>query len=989
MLYYEVMAQEKSLFISDMSLVGTGEEQISLDTANKNLHGLDEEIKSLSSKLDELMRKREKLAQVVANLQISDTIPSLELHQALIKPSDSKEEKAEFLLSLFSPRQDIYATRSKNKDGKTIYYPKCVNFWKPGCHRLNPGNDKTPCSGCVLNKKARLDVQTVINGNFRNRQADGKGAVGIYPLKEGNVTRFVAIDLDENDWMSASRSLLITARQLGIAMAVERSFSGNGAHLWIFFSHDIAAAKARRLASLLIDRTREQNPSLSMRSYDRLFPSQDALSQKGYGNLILLPLVASATDRGCTLFLDDDYQPYPAKEQVSYLSSLHRHSPAEIDALITSMEKSEASPGKPSLEEINPSWSRWIPSISQTDILKPIILYLSTGISLDKLALSPRAQEAFRRMATVANPSYYKELRKNDGYCRNLVSRIPLFEENDRVIKLPRGMLGNVRKYLEMNHIPFTLEDHRTAQTELKVSFQGKLRPYQEEAVDKTDDSCCGVIAAATGSGKTVMALAIIAKKRERTLIVVNSKTLLDQWRSAVESSLKIDEVPVGKVRRKRQSPIGTLDGSRGDKLTGIIDIAMLQSLSSHIEKGKEFKTGYGLVIVDECHHIAADKFRAVLKCFDAKYVYGLSATVKRADGLERIVFSECGNVLFSYDAARLAYSRGIAQYFIPRFLGTVLPENRMSFTALLNWIADNETRNAAIAEDVRRAYESGRSILVLTRRVEQNKAIARRLAELGVPSLVPKSTMKQGDMKHMLQEACALGHPVIIATDKLLGEGVDIPVLDTLVLASPFMQEGAIQQYAGRISRQVEGKKDTLIYDYADYLIPRLSYMYVKRLSVYKKLGYVPLSDARQPRTEMLFDNLSFSDTFLSDISKAEKSIIISASYIVESKLSNSFYDVLEEKADAQLDVRILFSKRSASFPSFKYVHDHLCQHPVIMEERENPVNYAVIDDLICWYGDFSLLGQGGRIQKDESAHSVLRIMNRDVAECFSHGLI
>lgn len=983
------MAQENSLFVSDMSLAGTVEEQISLDKAREKLYGLDEEIKSLSSKLEELMRKRENLAQVVAKLQINVTIPSLNLHQVLIKPSDSIEEKAEFLLSLFSPRQDIYATRAKNKNGKTTYYPKCVNFWKPGCHRLNPSNDKIPCSGCELNRKARLDIQAVINGNFRNRQTDGKGAVGIYPLKEGNVTRFVAIDLDEDDWMSASKSLLITARQLGIAMAVERSFSGNGAHLWVFFNRDIAAAKARRLASLLIDRTREQNPSLSMKSYDRLFPSQDALSKKGYGNLILLPLVASATDRGCTLFLDDDFEPYPAKEQVSYLSSIHQHSPAEIDAFIASMEKSMASPGTPSLEEVNPSWSRWIPSINQADILKPIILYLSTGISLDKLVLSPRAQEAFRRMATVANPSYYKELRKWDGYCRNLVSRIPLFEENDRVIKLPRGLLENVCKYLERNRIPFTLEDHRTAQAKLKISFQGKLRPYQEEAVSKTDNSCYGVIAAATGSGKTVMALAIIAKKRERTLIIVNSKTLLEQWRSAVESSLMIDEVPVGKGRRKRQSPIGTLDGARGDNLTGIIDIAMLQSLSSHIEKGREFKTRYGLVIVDECHHIAADKFREVLKCFDAKYVYGLSATVKRADGLERIVFSECGNVLFSYDAARLAYSRGIAQYFIPRFLGTVLPENRMSFTDLLNWISDNESRNATIAEDIRWAYESGRSILVLTRRVEQNKAIARRLAELGVPNLVPKSTMKRGEMKLMLQEACAPGHPVLIATDKLLGEGVDIPVLDTLVLASPFMQEGAIQQYAGRISRQVEGKKNTLIYDYADYLIPRLNYMYVKRLSVYKKLGYVPLSDARQPRTEMLFDNVSFSDTLLSDISKAEKSIIISASYIVQSKISNPLYDALEERADADVAVRILFSKRSASFLGAKYVRDRLCQHPVLMEERENPVNYAVIDDLICWYGDFSLLGQCGRTQKDGSAHSVLRIMNRDVAECFSNGLV
>ena len=211
-----------------MSLSGTVEEQISLDKAREKLYGLDEEIKSLSSKLEELMRKRENLAQVVAKLQINVTIPSLNLHQALIKPSDSIEEKAEFLLSLFSPRQDIYATRAKNKNGKTTYYPKCVNFWKPGCHRLNPSNDKIPCSGCELNRKARLDIQAVINGNFRNRQTDGKGAVGIYPLKEGNVTRFVAIDLDEDDWMSAVMSMPVSTpvtRLVVITVRILRSRS--------------------------------------------------------------------------------------------------------------------------------------------------------------------------------------------------------------------------------------------------------------------------------------------------------------------------------------------------------------------------------------------------------------------------------------------------------------------------------------------------------------------------------------------------------------------------------------------------------------------------------------------------------------------------------------------------------------------------------------------------------------------------------------------
>lgn len=983
------MKQTDSLFISDMSLGGLAEEPVSPERVEKKLCELDAKIKELTSEIQELIRKRDFLAQSLAELKDRNVIPPITQLSAQVHPTDSTYAKAAFLLSLFSPRTDIYALRSRTKDGRTTYYPKCINLWKAGCYRLESGKEKKPCSECAQNVKAELTIQAIIDGNFRNKFDDGRNAVGIYPLKEGNITRFVAIDLDEEDWMSASRSILITARQLGIAMAIERSFSGNGAHLWIFFAHDIPSAKARRLATLLIDRTRERDLSVSMKSYDRLFPSQDALSQKGYGNLILLPLVASATARGCTLFLDDDLCPYPAKEQVSYLSSLPRHSLAEIDAFIASLEKNEFHSEQPAPEQINPSWNRWIPSLSSNDILKPVIMYLSTGVSFDKQALSARAQEALRRIATVSNPSYYKELRKKDGYCRALFSRIPLFEENERVIKIPRGLADNVRKYFDSNCIPYTIEDHRTSHSGLKILFSGKLRPYQDEAVNKTQDFCCGIIAAATGSGKTMMALAIIASKKERTLIIVNSRILLAQWRSAVAEFLIIDEAPVKKKGKKKAAVVGTLDGSKGDNLTGIIDIATIQSLSSRFDNGRKLETSYGLVIVDECHHIAAEKFRTVLKCFDAKYVYGLSATVKRADGLERIVFSECGNVIFTYDAARLAYTRGIVQYFIPRFLSTTVSDNRVSFTELLNEIADNDMRNAAIADDIRKAYADGRSILVITRRIEQNNSIGKHLASLCVPNFILKSTMKQREVAAILQKVCTPEHPVLIATDKLLGEGVDIPMLDTLVLASPFMQEGAIQQYAGRIARAADGKKDTLIYDYADYLIPQLSYMYLRRLSAYKKLGYVSLLDTKQPRIQMLYDNVSFVDTFLSDISKASANIIIAASYIVSSKISDQICSALKERADKKVSVKIIYSRHAASFPGFQNVFNQLHADLIFMEARENTVNYAIIDNLICWYGDFSILGQSARTVREENWHSIMRIVCKDASDCFCNGMV
>lgn len=990
------MPQDDSLFISDMILKDDKENITSLEDASRELSELDIRIKHLSMELEDLIQHRNHIASLITEMQENTMIPPIKQDNAKIHQEDSAEDKASFMLDLFNPRKDIFATRERNKDGNIVYYPRCKNLWQDGCYRKNKDKNSLPCKDCPMNEKMGLIPDIIINGNFRNTSEYGKGAIGIYPLKPGNITRFVAIDLDEEDWKEAAKSILITARQLGIAMSVERSFSGNGAHLWTFFSEDIPAIEARKLAILLIDKTREYNSSLSMKSYDRLFPSQDALSEKGYGNLILLPLVASAVNRGCTLFLDDEFNPYPLKEQIPYLSSLHRHSASEIQAFIRSMEKEEFRLSNLSEEQMNPSWNKWIPRISNEDIIQPLIIYRSTGLSFDKKALSPKAQETLRRIGTISNPLYYKELMKRDGHYTGIDSSIPLFEENSRVLKLPRGLYGIITGLFDSLKIQYIIEDHRISKTNLTATFTKKLKPYQEEAVDRTRKADCGIIAAPTGSGKTIMALAIIAEKKERTLIIVNSKALLEQWQQAIEESLIIETKPDQEISTRNHktnySPIGTLEGSKGNRMKGIIDIAMLQSLSSRIDDGESIVSKYGLIIVDECHHIAAEKFREVLRHMNARYVYGLSATPRRADGLERIVFAECGNTLFTYDAAKLAYSRGLAQYFIPRFLHTVLSDSHkhISFTEILNDIAIDKERNAIIAEDIAKAFYNGRFILVLTRRIEQNKEIGKYLWQRNISNIILSSTMKQKEINGILHELkSSANRTVLIATDKLLGEGIDIPLLDTLFLASPFMQESAIQQYAGRISRENEGKKNTLIYDYADFLIPRLSYMYLKRLSVYRKLGYVPLTETDKPNTEMLFDDISFIDTFISDIQNASKTIEIAASYIASSNITNRILNVLSEALTKNVTVTIIHNERTENSSGFQSMAKRIAEYGIKIESSNTVNNHAIIDGFICWYGDFSLLGQSIRTQQKEDRRSILRILNKDVVNCFKNNLL
>ena len=976
-----------SLFINSMTLKGENKEPNIQDIKRKATE-IDFRISQLQKELEELVKERSTIRERLQALQDNETIPPILAEKAKIPPASSGYDKAAFLLELFSPRHDIYATREQNKAGKTVYYPKCINFWAEGCYRKNPTSKGVACNDCPLNSKAELTPSVIKKGNFLNKSLDGKGAIGIYPLKPGNLTRFVAIDLDESDWKEAAASILKTARELGIAMAVERSFSGNGAHLWIFFSEDLPAIDARKLAMLLIDRTREKDSSIDISSYDRLFPSQDTLSGNGYGNLILLPLVASAVSRGCTLFLDDDFNPYPLKEQLPYLSSIHRHSFQELKIFLKTLETDVFKLESPTEEQLNPSWSKWIPRISKADIHPPLIIYRSSGISFDKKAISLKAQEALRRIATVSNPEYYKELNKRDGSIFGINSRIALYEENDRVIKLPRALFETITKMFISLDIPYEVEDHRTSGTGLDAELKVSLRPYQKDALGKTKNREYGIIAAATGSGKTIIALAIIAEKKERTLIIVNSKALMDQWKTTIQEAMDIKTPnPESKRKNKRaeNSPIGTLGGSKGDKLTGIVDVAMLQSLLPKLEKdGSSVVAQYGLVIVDECHHIAAEKSREALRQLNARYVYGLSATPKRADGLERIVYAECGNVLFRYEAAKLAYARGLSQYFILRFVQTTssAQNKKPSFTETLNAIACDDKRNDVIVKDIREAYLNGRYIIVLTRRIEQNEEISKRLTNLNISNTVLSSSIKEKKLKDKIAELrMSKQHNVLIATDKLLGEGIDIPYLDTLFLASPFMQDTAIQQFAGRLSREYEGKEDTLIYDYVDFMIPRLSYMYAKRLSAYRKLGYIPKTNTDIPSPEMLFDDITFLDTFLEDISQASSSIVISASYIVTSKITNEILDALKQKSMEGLKILIAYGQKNIEHPAILSIGNRLKDCKINFVPVESIRNYSLIDENICWFGDFSLLGQSQKTQGLDERRSMLRIINKELA--------
>ena len=623
-----------------------------------------------------------------------------------------------------------------------------------------------------------------------------------------------------------------------------------------------------------------------------------------------------------------------------------------------------------------------IPKITSADLKGPLIIYLSSGISFDKQVISSKMQEALRRFATISNPEYYKNLSKYDGAFSNEPSRIPLYEENERVLKLPRGIWPSIKKVFDYSQIEYEVEDHTISKTGLEVSFNGNLRMEQQDALDVLLKSEIGILSTATGFGKTVVALALVAMREERTMIIVSSIALLKQWEDAVQAFLEIRNIPENIGQRKgRNYTVGIWNGSK-KKLSFLIDIVMLQSISSSIEKGElDFVSKYGMVIVDECHHIAAETFRTVLSVFNSKYVYGLSATVKRRDGLEKIVYSQCGNIIFTYDAAKLSYERGIAQRYKVRFLDTIYPKKyvNLTFAQILDLISTDPERTRIIADDIVSAYKEGRKVIVFTRRLSQNNALAKELDAKCIPYFSLDSKSGKHVIENTIRELKLAKYSfVLIATDKLLGEGVDIPSLDTLFLVSPYMQERVIQQCIGRLSRASEEKNSILIYDYVDYRIPKLSYMFSRRLSIYIKLGCIPYSNISEPYEKILYDESDFLETLISDITKAKNEIVFSASYILPSEITKKIFSV---SAQRKISVYLRGKTSRENFAIENENKRMLSEYGLNMTIVNNPKNYIVIDRYISWYGEMNILGQSKRNISDKK--SVMRIIDKDTAYC------
>jgi len=780
---------------------------------------------------DELDALRAENARLIALLEshgIAWRVSQEPLAQPAREPLKlSTDEKVALFRRLFRGRTDVYPIRWESKTtAKSGYAPACANEWRAGvCEK-----PRIKCADCG-NRLLKPLTDTVIYDHLA-----GEHTVGLYPLLEDDTCYFLAVDFDEAEWQDDARAFHQSCEELGVPVALEVSRSGQGAHAWVFFASRIPARDARRLGTAIISYTCARTRQLKLTSYDRLFPNQDVMPKGGFGNLIALPLQKKPREQGHSVFVDAALYPYP--DQWAFLASIMPMAAHDVEPTIL-----RATGGVHPLdvtfiddEDLATPWKRENTSAKKLAVSMPksLTVTLANLIYFEKAELPQASANRLIRLAAFQNPEFYKaQSMRLSVWDKPRV--IGCAENYPRHIALPRGCLDASRTLLRDNGVACDLRDERSCGQPIEVAFAGTLRLDQEAAVAAMLNHEAGVLCAPTAFGKTVTAAAMIARRGVTTLVLVHRTELLKQWQERLQAFLN-----VGK------DMVGTIGGGKA-KPTGKIDIAVMQSVSRQGEVDPLVEN-YGQVIVDECHHVGAVSFDAILKQVKAKYVLGLTATPIRRDGQQPIIFMQCGPIRYTAATPPDApHDLEVAPHF--RFSPIDLP-SEAGIQDVFRHLAQDQNRTDAIAAVIKDAFEQGRKVLVLTERTEHLDAILSALDGHASSPLVLHGRMSKKQRATLIAELEALPPDVpriLLATGKLVGEGFDHPPLDTLVLAMPISWKGTLQQYAGRLHREHASKTDVRIVDFVDAGHPALLRMWEKRQRGYRAMGYRIRSNASE----------------------------------------------------------------------------------------------------------------------------------------------
>lgn len=911
--------------------------------------------------LDENIRLKKLLKKngIIYEEAISSSVKKQLSLESVINIKSTSQKKVELFKSLFVGRTNVVAKRWESSNGKTGYSPYCMNEWQSGvCEK-----PRVKCKVCKAKNFVGLNhkvIESHLKGNI---------TLGLYPLMEQDFCKLLVMDFDRKNWKEEVVQVVESCEKLEIDCSIEISRSGNGAHLWFFFNKIIRASEARKFGFAILDYTMQSSDFITFSSYDRLFPSQDFVEKEGFGNLIALPLQKQPRSEGKSVFVNKELIPYD--DQWQYLFSINRVN-IEVVREMNQKFKEFESCNSDYREEKVQHWN-----ISDSDFMQPLKIIIDRGVTLFKNQMTSKAVYKIRKLASYNNPEFFSmQALRMSTY--NISRVVESYQETKQTITIPRGLIEDLKALLKEYKIHYKLIDERITSNEFNVEFKGKLRVQQQIALDLLSQNDNGVLSATTGFGKTVIGASLIAEKKVPTLILVHTKELALQWIERLETFLEMKMIENQKTktgRKRKPIMIGQL-GAGKNRLTGRVDIALMQSMMDKDKNIKELINNYGMVLVDECHHVPSISFSKVLFESIAKYVYGLTATPIRKDGHHPIIFMQCGPIRYRVDAKEMAQQRSFEHYLIPRFTNLRLPlgvnEKELHISELYKNVCENKSRNKLIVKDIKDAVGEGRKPIVLSERTSHLMLLKELLEECQLTVIFLVGTMKNSDRKKALETLRNIEEEpfVLLATGKLIGEGFDEAKLDTLFLTMPISWKGIVAQYAGRLHREFDGKHDVRIYDYIDIHVLRLERMYHKRLNAYKSIGYSLLSSDETTDQEGIYSIEDYFGLLLNDINQSSERIII-GSYQFDNKKLGSIKSLIADKFNNGVKIILVTERGKKSM-----LLDELHAAGVLVIYSDVCHKFVSIDNKILWYGGIDPLG----CSKDND--NIIRVLSDSAEE-------
>ena len=698
--------------------------------------------------------------------------------------------------SLFRGRQDVYAVRWE-KDGKGGYMPAYKVDWSDyNKHKASGGTFKD------YSKKEYLPFgdEAILN------HLSGKETVGIYPLLEDNTSHFIAADFDEENWKESILKLYSACSKFEIPAYIERSRSGNGSHLWVFFDENLPAEQTRKFMFELLREASIISHFEKEPSFDRLFPNQDFHSGKGLGNLIALPLNGKAIQNGNSAFVNpNNFEPF--LDQFETIVGFQKLSKIKFLNLYEGF--------------FNQKPKESIKSNILSETQNELEIQITNQVHLKTFQLNKKLIAFLRDNLNFLNSDYL--VKKNMGKSTfNIEKYFRLIEETPEGVMIPRGFVANIVNFCKQEKISFKVIDNRKKLDPVDFDSEIELLPQQELAIEKIADKDFGVIVSPPGSGKTIIGLEIIAQKRQPALIIVHRQQLFDQWIERIQSFLKIPKQEIGQI------------GNQKFKVGKEITVAMIQSLTRSYEISK-IANSFGTIIVDECHHIPAKSFREAIVNFNSFYLYGLTATPKRKNNDEKLIYVYIGNILYNAGQIEQIKQNIVKAEINVRETSLYAPfDYKIDKYETISRILIHDTqRNSLIIDDLENNVGRFKTVLVLTERKAHVDILNLYLKDK-FETITIHGDDSERSRKSKLEQL-KLGHyKIVISTGQYFGEGVDVENLECLFIVYPFAFEGKLVQYIGRIQRS---GKPPVIFDYRDSKIDYFDKMFRQRNRYYKKL--------------------------------------------------------------------------------------------------------------------------------------------------------